>query len=126
MKMGPTKEYAPRTSNQNNALHLWFELVADELNNDGYSVQLVLKQKRDLNWDKEKVKELLWRPAQQAILGKTSTTDLKKIGEIDLVYEHLNRHLGEKFEVHIPFPDDPDIAPLNNPQSYHNDDNNWK
>jgi len=58
----------------------------------------------DLDWDKEKIKELLWRPAQQAILGKKSTTQLSKQQDIDTVYEHLNRHISEKFELHVDFP----------------------
>ena len=103
----------PRTEQQNRALHLYFQLLADEFNNAGYTVQLVLSKKMDLDWTKDSVKELLWRPAQRAILGKTSTTELNKIEDIDKVFDHLNRHLGEKFEVHIPFPDDPDVAPLN-------------
>lgn len=93
-----------RTLTQNASLHLWYDLVADELNNAGYTVQLVLKEKVDLNWDGEKVKELLWRPAQQAILGKKSTKDLKKTEDIDKVFDHLTRHLGEKFGLHVPFP----------------------
>jgi len=93
-----------RTPSQNNALHKFFELLADELNQGGWTVQLVLKEKIDLDWDSSKVKELLWRPAQQAILGKKSTTELSKIEDIDKIYEHLNRHLAEKFQIHIPFP----------------------
>lgn len=95
-----------RTDQQNRALHLWFELLATELNNAGYTVQLVLSKKMDLDWDKEKVKELLWRPAQRAILGKESTTELNKQEDIDKVFDHLNRHLGEKFELHVEFPVD--------------------
>lgn len=97
-----------RTSTQNNALHLWFELLADELNAGGYTVQLVLGQKVDLDWDKDKVKTLLWRPAQKAIFGKDSTKDLRKVSEIDRIWEHLNRHLGEKFGIHVPFPTNPE------------------
>lgn len=102
------KKYTPkqRTEQQNRALHLWFELLAETLNDGGYSVQLVLKEKMDLNWDKEKIKELLWRPAQQAILGKTSTTELKKQEDIDKVFDHLNRHISEKFGVSVQFPVD--------------------
>lgn len=96
----------PRTDQQNRALHLWFQLVADELNNAGYTVQLVLQQKMDLDWDKNSVKELLWRSAQKALLKKRSTTELSKQEDIDRVFEHLNRHLGEKFEIHVPFPVD--------------------
>jgi len=68
-------------------------------------VQLVLKEKIGLDWDKDKVKTLLWHPAQQAILGKKSTTELSKQEDIDKVWEHLNRHVGEKFGVHVEFPD---------------------
>ena len=95
-----------RTEQQSRALHLWFKLLADEFNNAGYTVQLVLSKKMDLDWTKDSVKELLWRPAQQAILGKKSTTELFKQQEIDLVYEHLNRHISEKFFIHVPFPVD--------------------
>src|SRR3990167_10333369 len=95
-----------RTEAQSRALHLWFSLIADELNNAGYTVQLVLKEKVELDWDGIKVKELLWRSAQQALLGKKSTTELKKTNDIDRVWEHLNRHLGEKFGIHVDFPHD--------------------
>lgn len=96
-----------RTDDQNRALHKYFELVAKALNDGGFSVQVVLKQKMELDWTKDMVKELLWRTAQLAITGKKSTTKLDKVSEIDTIYEHLNRHLSGKFGVHIPFPHDP-------------------
>lgn len=97
-----------RTDQQNRALHLYFNLLADELNAGGYTVQLVLKEKIDLDWDAGKVKELLWRPAQQAILGVKSTTELSKHEDIDKVYDHLTRHIGEKFGLTVEFPNAPD------------------
>ncbi len=98
-----------RTYKQNSALHLWFMWLATELNLAGYTVQLVLKEKMDLDWTPDICKELLWRPAQQAILKKKSTTELGKIEDIDKVYDHLNRHLGEKFGVHVKFPTDEQV-----------------
>ena len=93
-----------RTGRQNRAMHKWFSLVAEALNDSGNNVQLVLKQKVDINWNQELVKEILWRPAQKVILGKESTTQLKK-GDLDTILDHLNRHLGEKFGLeHIPLP----------------------
>lgn len=97
-----------RTPVQSNALHVYYRLVAEELNNAGYNVQLVLKEKMDIDWDERLVKELLWRNAQKAMTDKESTTELNKTEEIDRIYEHLNRHLSEKFGVHVPFPSDPD------------------
>lgn len=95
---------AKMTDQQRKALHKWFDLVAKELNASGYTVQLVLEKKMDLDWDGHKVKELLWRPAQKAIVRKKSTTELEKVGDIDPVYDHLNRHLGEIFGVHVEWP----------------------
>lgn len=93
-----------RTGRQNRAMHKWFQLVADALNESGNNVQVVLKQKVDIDWTAALVKEVLWRTAQKVILQKESTTELKK-GELDPVLEHLNRHLSEKFLIeHIPFP----------------------
>lgn len=93
-----------RTEKQNAALHKYFELVAEAMNDAGYSVQAVLQKKMEIEWNPRLIKEILWRPAQQVILGVKSTTELDKQGDIDKVYDHLNRHLSEKFFVHIPFP----------------------
>lgn len=98
------KEYSKRTERQNRALHLWFTQLAEELNDGGYDVQLVLKKKLEMDWTPELIKEALWRPAQKVILKKRSTTELKKGEDIDKVFEHLNRHLGEKFGIYVPFP----------------------
>jgi len=107
---------APRTEQQNKALHLYFDHLATALNDAGYNVQLVLKEKVDIDWNGPLVKEVLWRSAQKVILGKASTTELSKQEDIDRVYEHINRHISEKFGVHVPFPShEPgyaDTAPL--------------
>lgn len=101
-----TKPKSPpvRTLRQNRALHLWLRKVAKELNEGGYTVKLVMAQKMDIDWTGELAKELLWRPAQKVILGKESTAKLSKSQEIDMIFDHLNRHLGEKFGVHVGWP----------------------
>lgn len=100
----PEHKQHPRTNQQNKALHKWFELVADELNASGQSKQKVLAKTVELNWDASSIKEDLWRPVQKAILKKHSTTELKKTEDIDKIWEHLNRFLGEKCGIHVPFP----------------------
>jgi predicted restriction endonuclease len=98
------KPKAKRTDRQNRALHLFFRMVADELNAGGYDVQIVLKEKLGVDWTPALVKEILWKTAQRWILQKKSTTELNKSEDITKIYEHLNRHISEKFGVHIPFP----------------------
>jgi glycerol-3-phosphate dehydrogenase len=91
-----------RTLQQNKALHLFFEQVAEALNNAGLDMRKVMKPTFDIPWMKETVKEYLWKTVQDWQLGKKSTTELTK-QEIDVVYETLNQHLA-KLGVHVPFP----------------------
>lgn len=100
----PHKEPAKRTGSQNRALHQYFTMLAEELNNAGYNVQLVLKETVEIDWTPRIVKEVLWRRTQSIILDKTSTTELNKQEDITRVYEHLNRHISAKFGIHVPFP----------------------
>ncbi len=97
-----------RTNSQSNALHLWYKLVADSLNEAGLDVQTVLSKKMGLDWNPALVKEL-WRDAQRRIVQKESTTQLDKVSEIDLIRDHFIRHFAEKFEGYeLPeFPNDP-------------------
>ncbi len=92
-----------RTGAQNNAMHLYFETLATELNAAGYDMKKVLKQEVDIEWSKEMVKRYLWKPIQEALYATDSTTDLDK-QQVSRVYEHLNRLIAEKCGIHVPFP----------------------
>ena len=104
------KKEKQRTILQNNALHLYFENLAETLNSAGLDMKKVLKPEIDIPWSKETVKEYLWKPIQNAQLGKKSTTELTT-KEIDKVFDTINRHLGEKLGVHTDFPSIEDILP---------------
>lgn len=101
---------AQRTEQQNKAIHLWCQLLADALNDAGYDIQHVLTQKQvSIPWSGETVKELLWREIQRAMFDKESTTALS-ISEVSEVYEVLDRHISEKFGVHVEFPSEAQLA----------------
>ena len=90
-----------RTLQQNKALHKYFSLVAEALNDRQLTVKTIIKA--DIEWNPISVKSLLWKPIQEAVLQKKSTTELKR-KEIDDVYDTINRALGEKFGIYVPFP----------------------
>ena len=92
-----------RTDQQNRALHLWFHQLAKALDDEGYSVQTVLAKGIDRPWTDTAVKELLWRPLQEAMTGEDSTAQADS-GDYTKVYETINRHLSTLFGVHVPFP----------------------
>ena len=96
-----------RTLTQNKALHKYFELLAQELNSAGYDMKRTLKHDVDISWNATTVKEYLWKPIQDAQLMKASTTELTT-KDIDVVYDTLNRYLGEKTGVYVPFPSNSD------------------
>ena len=92
-----------RTQAQNRSLHLYCTQVAEALNDAGYDVRATLKEGVEIPWSGYLVKDLLWRSIQKLQYGKASTTELTT-KNIDSIYDVLNRHLGEKFGIHVPFP----------------------
>lgn len=102
------EEKEKRTIRQNKALHLFFRLLADEFNEHGLDQRKVLKETIDIPWTEKAVKEQIWKPIQKALLGIESTTDLER-QEVDKVWDVINKNIGEKFGLYIPFPsDDPE------------------
>jgi hypothetical protein len=97
------KKYPQRTVQQNKALHVLFRLLATTLNEAGLDMRKTLKPGVEIPWSGPAVKEYLWRPIQQAQLRKDSTTELTTV-EIDQIFDTINKHLGEKFGLHVPFP----------------------
>lgn len=90
-----------RTGQQNNALHLFLAQLAAELNAAGYDMRKTLKPGVELPWTTQSAKEYLWRPIQEALTGKQSTTEITTV-EPTVIHETLARHLGEKLGVQCP------------------------
>jgi len=100
------------TDKQMKALHLWFGLVAEALNEAGFDMRKFIKEGVDIPWTKTMVKEHLWRPVQEIHLKKKSVKKLEK-QQIDEIYEILNRVIGERTGIHIPFPSQEELDKLN-------------
>jgi len=82
-----------RTPTQNKALHLYFELLAHELNEQGLELSKMIRA--DIPWTKNRVKEMLWKDVQEEFLGKKSTTELTT-REVNEVYDIINRAVSEQ------------------------------
>ncbi len=94
-----------RTLKQNRALHLYFTLLANALNNAGFDMKKTIREDIDIRWSGKMVKELLWRPIQKVHLRKYSTARLKK-DDIDKIYDILNKVIGERTGVFVEFPNE--------------------
>jgi len=92
-----------RSAAQNNAMHLWFTMLAEEFNKKGLDVKATLSETVEHDWSAQLVKELMWKPIQKSMFDKKSTAQLST-DEVTKVYETINRFIGVKFGIHVPFP----------------------
>jgi stalled ribosome rescue protein Dom34 len=90
-----------RTMTQNGAMHLFFQWLAETLNDAGKDMRRTLRHDVDIPWTPESVKEHLWRPIQKAMTEKHSTTEITTV-EPAAIHEVLSRHLGERLGLVCP------------------------
>ena len=91
-----------RTQRQNRAMHKLFREISQQMNEQGLTLQQVLRSDVETMMTPKLVKEVIWRPVQKAMYGKESTTQLTT-EEVDKVFDVINKHLG-KHGIHVPFP----------------------
>jgi hypothetical protein len=96
-----TRKAKQRTLTQNAALHLFLTQLAETLNEAGFDMKKTLKPDVDIPWTPISAKEFLWRPIQEALTGKKSTTEITTV-EPTAIHETLCRHLGQKFGIQCP------------------------
>jgi sulfatase maturation enzyme AslB (radical SAM superfamily) len=96
-----------RTTTQNAAMHKYFQLMAQALNDAGYSysdfIELVEKKGNQVEWTESNFKETGWRIVQKAMFNKESTSDLDT-HEVTKVYEVINSRFAELAGVSMVFP----------------------
>jgi len=103
-----------RTNSQNNAMHLWCEMVAKTLNDAGMEMVVNIPDKTrkpwEVPWTKTSVKEQIWRPVQIAMTEKESTTEAERI-EYNLIYEAISRRFAQSFGIALPLWPDKESKP---------------
>ena len=59
------------------------------------------ENEKQFDWALSSVKELIWRPIQKAITGKTSTTTLSKKDDIDNIYRVIAKKFANDFGIDV-------------------------
>ena len=95
-----------RTGLQNSSLHLYFKLLAYELNDKSFDVMKTLRHDIAVPWNDKLIKELVWRKVQKTMTDKTSTARLNT-SEVSQIYDVINRHIINITDgnVIVPFPE---------------------
>lgn len=96
-----SRKASQRTLTQNAAMHLFFQWLADALNDAGLDMKKVLRNDIDIPWTSAAVKEHLWRPIQIAMTDKQSTTEITTVEPTD-IHAVLSRHLGQRLGIQCP------------------------
>lgn len=98
------KRNRTRSISQNNALHLYFQFIADSLNELGleFCYEGVKRMKLSTRYTPFIVKEFFWRPIQVALFDKKSTTELTT-SEINEIIDVITKFFGER-GVDVVFP----------------------
>lgn len=92
-----------RTTTQNAAMHKYFNMLANALNDAGYDMKAVMHEGTDIPWGEWNVKEMLWKTVQKAMFGHESTTELST-DECSKVYDVVNRKIATTTGVSVPWP----------------------
>ncbi len=95
---------ATRTSQQNKALHLFYTILSQQLNEIGLEHRYfgVTGKELSLPYTKDIIKTFIWKPIQSAMFGIESTTKLKT-EQINAILDVLIKHFGEQ-GIEVSFP----------------------
>ncbi len=97
-----------RTNQQNRAMHKFFTVIADELNNIGATFSYEFgKETIEIPYTSELIKETLWKPIQKALFNKDSTSEITT-EEINKVIDVITLKFGE-MGIPIMFPNKFDL-----------------
>lgn len=91
-----------RTPSQNNAMHLWFGLVAETLNAAGLGQKAVVSASRngDIPNTKESVKEI-YKAILKTMNGKESTSEQTTV-DPSVVFEVMCQFFADRFQIALP------------------------
>ena len=92
-----------RTMNQNRAMHLYFSMVACDLNAAGLDIQKTMKETFCIPWSESSVKALIWHPVMQAMFETDSTAKLTT-EQVSKIYDVVHRHLSQTHGINVAFP----------------------
>ena len=95
-----------RTPSQNASLHLWLNMIEREAENQGVTWNMLIRHTSQLRVTSEGLKSAI-RQLIKALWGYTSTTQIKKTGDLDIVIDHMTDWLSKEMEVPA-FPFDPE------------------
>lgn len=98
-----------RTLKQNSSLHKLFKDISDEMIAKGIDLRMLVRDEVPIKPTPDNIK-WMWKLLQVGLFDKKSTTELKKSGEIEVVWDNFNKIMIERTDGQICLPPFPSIA----------------
>ena len=93
-----------RTIQQNSALHLWLDRLAESLNEAGFSVNDGLVIQCEIGFTKENLKEDVLKPVMRALYPEITSTTKLSTTRIQDVYLYVDRAISERTGITVAWP----------------------
>jgi len=90
------------TKQQRKSLELWVSQLSDELIANGYDLKHTLDY--PIIPTRNAVREMIVKPVLYALTGYTTTKQIKKLKDLDLLYDTICKALGDRGVQVPPFP----------------------
>lgn len=105
-----------RSSQQNKAMHKWFEQIAVLCRDGGIDAKVLMNSTVSVEVNADIIKGM-WKVLQEALYGTKSTTELNRAKQIDHIVDHFVRFFGEKHLLVLPpFPHRDPVSLVGNTQ----------
>lgn len=95
-----------RTSTQNRSLHLLFTQTSELCLEHGVEMRDIVLDEIPIECTPANIK-WLWKRVQKGLFKKKSTRELKKTGEIDIVWDNMNKLFIERTNGKVSLPEFP-------------------
>ena len=82
---------------------MFFKQISDECVAKGIDMRQIVREEVMIECTPENIK-WLWKLLQEALFKTKSTTELRKSGEIDVVYDNFNKIISERAKGEITLP----------------------
>jgi hypothetical protein len=89
---------------QRKAMHVWFDQLGEAMNEKHIDMRAFLRKDIEIPWSGWAVKEFIFKPLMAQRYGKKSTNDLFKSGEIDMLYDVINKEVIERTKGQVEVP----------------------
>ena len=103
-------ESKPISDKQMSSIHIYYREIAEKLNDAGFDIKRAIDMgaiRISIGFTEQNVKEIFGKAVIESLFPEKDSHTKLSTTQTQLVYETLNLAIGERFGIHVPFPEKP-------------------